>query len=241
MNEESIKFRERFLNKFTSLLSGNKKKLAEKLSKDIGTIAAVALVGNQNNSRMEVEVIAAIIKHLKPLDIHSFTVNPNKAILVGRTPQGNIVHIHPQYRVAKPKRILAEGKQDYWYVDMAIKIYSSIDENTCIGLWGVEYDGHPQHFIETGVIKSHFRDVVIENETEMRPIHITKEGWSNYPDEYIRHMMNYFYRRVRDTEHMSLEDLRNTYWNVFETADFEVIGEGKIKRAVPWESIEISK
>lgn len=229
-----------FRKDFSRLFTSNQKKRVSKLSRIIGETAAIALIGNEKTSKIEIEVVAEIISHLNPLNIYSYKMRPNKAVLSGRTHQGNLVHIHPQFRVPKPQRITDGSRQDYWYVDMAIQLYSRRDENICIGLWGAEYDGHPQHFLESGVEKSHFRDVVMENEIGMRPIHITKEYWAKHPQEYKDNMIRYFERRNYETETLSMEDLRLSYFNVFVSPELEITGEGPIKDAISWEFVELS-
>lgn len=240
MNFSSGSLDERFREDFGRLLTNNQKKRASKLSGIIGETAAIALIGNERTSKIEIEVVAEIISHLKPLNIYSYKMQPNKAVLSGRTCQGNLVHIHPQFRVPKPQRVTEGNRQDYWYVDMAIQLYSRRDENICIGLWGAEYDGHPQHFLESSIGKSHFRDVVMENEIGMRPIHITKEYWEKHPQEYRDNMAKYFERRNHETDNLAMEDLRLSYFNVFVSPELEITGDGAVKRAVSWELVEFS-
>lgn len=234
-------FRESFKRDFSRLFSNNKRKLVEKLSPSLGDVAAIALIGNERNSRTEIEVVADIVSNLRPLDIWSYKLRPNKAILVGRSYQGNLVRVHPQFRIQKPQRITANNQIEYWYVDLAIQVFSRRDEGVCIGLWGCEYDGHPAHFVESGIIKSQFRDVVMENEIGMRPIHITKEYWSKHPREYIRNLLTYIDRRNFDTDSLSEENLKLSLFNIFEAPELDLVGEGPVKQGISWECLEISE
>ena len=78
---------------------------------------------------------------------------------------------------------------------------------------------------------------VMENEIGMRPIHITKEYWQRHPQEYVTNMLKYFERRNYETENMSYEDIRFSYFNLFESPELELLGSGPVKQAVPWEEL----
>lgn len=234
-------FGDNFRRDFSRLFSNNENKLVEKLIPLVGESAAIALVGNEKTSKSEIEVVAKFISNFSPLNIYSYKTTPRKAVLSGRSYQGNLVHIHPQFRIVKPPRVTENKRQDYWYVDFAVQIFSKRIPSVCIGLWGAEYDGHTAHFVESGVLKSHFRDVVMENEIGMRPIHITKDHWKKYPNEYINNLLLYIDRRNAETESLSDSDLNMCYFNLFESPELEVVGNGPVKQGLSWELIETSE
>lgn len=229
-------FESKFMSDFGSLLTQNKWKQVDRLEPLVGRMAAIALIGNERTSRDEITVLTTIISSFQPLNLYSYKMSPNKAVLSGRSPQGNRVLIYPQFRIEKPERIITRpNRTEYWYVDIAIKIFSRKDSDICIGLWAAEYDGHPQHLIESGITFSHFRDVVIDNVIGMRPVHITKNFWSSNTKEYIDNLSLHIDRANQSTDCLSLINLRSVYSNSYDSPELEIVGDGKIKEAISWE------
>lgn len=229
-------FEIRFMQEFGKLFSNNKWKQVAKLEPIVGRVAAIALIGNERTSREEISVLADIISRFKPLQLYSYKTLPNKAVLSGYADQGNRVLIYPQFRIQKPDRIITRpNRTEYWYVDFAIKIFSRKDSYICIGLWGAEYDGHPQHLIESGIKWSHFRDVVIDNVIGMRPVHITKDYWLTNSQEYIDNVALHIDRANARADPLSIADLNNSYNGLYDSPELDVVGDGAIKHAISWE------
>lgn len=231
-------FETKFMEDFGKLFSVKKWKQVEKLTPLVGRMAAIALVGNERTSRDEIAVLAKFLTRFKPFTLYSYKTSPNKAVLAGRAEQGNLVLIFPQYRIQKPEHITRPNRTEYWYVDFAIKIFSRKCEDICIGLWGGEYDGHPQHLVESGVTRSHFRDVIMENAVNMRPVHITKSYWLTNSQDYIDNITLKIDRLNAITEHLSEASLYEVCGDAYESPELDVVGEGKMKLAVSWELLE---
>ncbi|MDX7844629.1 hypothetical protein [Aeromonas caviae] len=228
---------QRFLEQFSKNLSNKKRKKVKSLSKSNGLLVSTALYGSSRTSDAEIHVVSALLKEFNDIELYAFKTVPNKVILKAKTQDGHRVLIHPQYRVPKPLRLNGENlkKQDYWYVDLAIEIFDKNTESVVIGIWAMEYDGHPEHFTESGIKRGRFRDMVINTETDIFCIHVTKEMWASDQNEYISNMLRFIERRTRDASFMSLSDLKLRDVNLVSPPELEIVNDNGTMRAISWE------
>ncbi len=182
-------------------------------------------------------MIAALLKQFNNIEIYAFKTMPSKVVLKAKAQDGHPVLIHPQYRIPKPLRLNGKNfkRQDYWYVDLAIEIFDKDTGTVIIGIWAMEYDGYPDHFTESGIKRDRFRDMVINTETDIVCIHVTKERWSSDQNEYISNMLRFIERRAQDASCMSLSDLKLRDVNLMSLPELEIVNDNGTLRAVSWE------
>lgn len=229
--------KQKFLDQFSNNFSKKKNKKVASLSQSSGRLVSTALYGSGRTSEPEVHVIATLLKHFINIELYAFRLNPNKVILKAKTQEGYPVLIHPQYRIPKPLRLNEKGSkiQYYWYVDMVVEIYDINTESVVIGIWAMEYDGHPEHLTESGIKADRFRDMVINTETDITCIHVTKEKWASHKNEYISNMLRFIERRTRDASFMSLSDLKLRDVNLMSSPELEIVNVNGTLRAIAWE------
>ncbi|HCG8217731.1 TPA: hypothetical protein NJ504_004710, partial [Vibrio parahaemolyticus] len=202
-----------------------------------GRLVSTALYGGGRTSDPEIQVIATLLREFRDIELYAFKLKPNKVILKAKTQDGYPVLIHPQYRIPKPMRLNGKNakRQFYWYVDLAVEIYDKRDESVVIGIWAMEYDGCAEHFTESGIKSDRFRDMVINTETDIVNVHITKEHWASYQNEYTTNMLRFIERRTRDATFMSLSDLKLRDVNLMSSPELEFVNENGTLRATSWE------
>lgn len=232
---------ERFISTFSSKLSKNKKKDSERLiARGVKKCVAVGLLSAGKCSYPEAIVMSTIIGWFDDIDVYSYTEKPMSVCFSARTNNGHHLLIYPQYRLAKPTYLNNQGRerQDYWYIDLAIEflVYDKEGcESVTIGIWGLEYDGHPQHFVESGIKNSQVRDLVIDTEYDIGVRHVHKELWSGHANLVQANLNAFIHRLHTGTAHLPFEILRNRRANLEKMPTLDLIESSDgIFRAVHW-------
>ena len=196
------------LTKIQDGFSNKQKKLFDKIQLLIGEEASIALIslqGVERTSQAEIEVIANLISQFKPIKIINFIDSPRQIILSGQVPtKGHIVKIIPQYKV---KNI--NPKSQPWAIDVVFKLYRDIgDRSVEIATIGVEYDGHPSHYVESKIKSTYKRDIGIVSETGIQSIRIYPELWRKDPDFIKKAINKYFKRQIKTTEKVQVNTIK---------------------------------
>ncbi|WP_337228541.1 hypothetical protein [Proteus faecis] len=232
---------ESFVSTFSLKLSKNKQKESEKLiAKGVKSCVAIGLLSAGKCSYPEAIVMSTIIGWFNDIGIYSYTEKPMSVCFSARTNNGYHLLIYPQYRLAKPKYLNNQGRnqQDYWFVDLAIEflVYDKEDcESVIIGIWGLEYDGHPIHFVEGGIKSSQTRDLVIDTEYGISLKHIHKELWSENENLVKANLHAFIYRLYTSTALLPFEALRNKKVNLEKLPTLDLIESSDgVFRATHW-------
>lgn len=232
---------EKFISTFSSKLSMNKKRESEKLiAKGVKECVAVGLLGAVKCSYAEALVMSTVIGWFDDVDVYSYTEIPLSVCFSGKTNDGNHLLIYPQYRLAKPKYLNNQGRnqQDHWYIDLAIEflVYDKEGcESATVGIWGLEYDGHPKHFVESGIKDSQIRDLVIDTEYDIALRHVHKELWSENANLVKANLHAFIYRIYASAAFLPFEALRNRNVNLEKLPTLDLIKSSDgIFRAVHW-------
>ncbi|WP_338883541.1 hypothetical protein [Xenorhabdus sp. TH1] len=234
MTEEFVRF-------FYPKLSKNKKKDVERLvKKGVKKSVAVGLLSAGKCSYPEALMISKIIGEFSSVEICSYTEKPQSVCFLANIDDKKNVYIYPQYRLMKPLYLNKKDRkqQDYWYIDLAIELHivNPIDDDSAIiAIWGMEYDGHPQHFIESGIQDSNLRDLTINTEYDINIMHITKEIWENRSRLVHANLSRFIERRYQDVKGIPFNDLKNRQINLTKlpTLDLIRIPDGSVK-ATHW-------
>lgn len=182
---------EEIKNKF----SKKQLKLHEKIKTLIGDQPAIALAslqGESATSQKEILIMATIIEQFTPIEIMEFKHSPRKVLLSGIQCQGHPVTIQPQYKVKN-----TNPKAQPWSIDLAIELYRLVgDERIKIGALAIEYDGHPSHFLESGVKTSYKRDMNIISTEDMNIFRISADAWKEDPKHIASSIKKLFNRKI---------------------------------------------
>ncbi|NHB97213.1 hypothetical protein [Photorhabdus stackebrandtii] len=232
---------EEFVRCFYFTLSKNKKKAVKRLvKKGIQKSVAVGLLSAGRCSYPEALMISKIIDKFRGIEIFSYTEKPQSVCFSAMIDDEKIVYIYPQYRLIKPLYLNTKGRkqQDYWHIDLAIELHivnSTNDDSAIIAIWGMEYDGHPQHFNESSIRNSHLRDLTINTEYDINIMHITEEIWKDKPQLVHANLSRFIERRYQDVKKISFDDLKNRQINLTKlpTLDLIRMSDGSVK-ATHW-------
>ncbi|WLP07922.1 MULTISPECIES: hypothetical protein [Pseudomonas] len=179
--------------------SKNQRALYEKIKLMIGdepSVALISLQGESETSQAEIAVIAQIIKQFSPIEIVEHQDSPRKVILSGKRGLGHTVKISPQFKVQNEK-----PKTRAWSIDLLLELFRSVGEDKLrIAAVGIEYDGYPSHFIESGVKLAYKRDMNIASSEGIQVIRIAPDEWKKDPEYFIKHIKKYLDRRISDAE-----------------------------------------
>ncbi|HCH49426.1 MAG TPA: hypothetical protein DEV59_01785 [Proteus sp.] len=205
----------RFNKLFFAKLSKNKQDDVNRLEKKgVKRCVAIGLLSAGRCSYQEALMISSIMGLFQDIEVYSFTEKVMSVCFSGKTHNGRLVRIHPQYRLVKPVRLnnLNRKQQDYWYVDLAIEFYitdKSGDNDVVVGIWGMEYDGYPTHFLETNIKNSYLRDLVIDTEYGISLKHITQDMWKIHSHEVIANLTMFIHRLYAYVDYLPFEDLQS--------------------------------
>lgn len=187
--------------------SRRQSRLHEKLKAVIGDLPSIALIslqGESQTSQKEMEVIAELVKQFVPLKIEEYVESPRKLILSGKGAKKHSVLISPQFKIKN-----SNPKAPSWSVDLVIELFRSVGvESIKIGALGIEYDGHPSHYVETGVQKAYKRDMHIAATEGIQLIRISPSDWDDNPGQYSKAIKKYFDRKIFDAENIQKATVR---------------------------------
>jgi hypothetical protein len=187
--------------------SNRQRRLHEKLKAVIGdfpSIALISLQGVSQTSQKEMEVIAELIKQFIPLKLEKYVELPRKLILSGEGPKKHSVLISPQFKIKN-----SNPRSPSWSVDLVIELFRSVGvESIKIGALGIEYDGHPSHYVESGVQKAYKRDMHIATTEGIQLIRISPSDWDDDPSQYTKAIKKYCDRKILDAENIQKATVR---------------------------------
>ena len=113
----------------------------------------------------------------------------------------------------------AAPKSPDWRVDMAVFVYANYPiEAQRIGAMAYEYDGHPSHYIETGIKKQMVRDAHILDQEILHVQRVSSEGAKSDPGLYKKALRKYV-RHCIDTHKKTVEGTTNRLINTAFTID----------------------
>lgn len=189
------------LNNIQHSLSNSQKKLFSEISSLIGkepSLGLISLQGVEKTSQAEIRVIAQIISQFNPINIIEYQETPRRIVLGGKYSNRYTIRIIPQYKVPNIKE-----KCQPWAIDLVLELILTIDsEATSVASIGIEYDGHPEHYIESKIKSTYIRDAHIVGETGITFIKISPEGWKKESETFIKAVRKYFARQVKNTENV---------------------------------------
>ncbi|MCV4285659.1 hypothetical protein [Pseudomonas capsici] len=187
--------------------SRRQSRLHEKLKAVIGDLPSIALIslqGESQTSHKEIEVIAELVKQFVPLKLEKYVESPRKLILSGQGARKHSVIISPQFKIKN-----SNPKAPSWSVDLVIELFRSVGvESIKIGALGIEYDGHPSHYLETGIQKAYKRDMHIAVTEGIQLIRISPSDWDDDPSQYSKAIKKYCDRKIFDAEYIQKATVR---------------------------------
>lgn len=197
------------LDKIQKSLSNKQKKLFDGISPLIGSEASIGLIslqGVERTSQAEIEVIAKLITQFSPIKIEEFIASPRYITLGGQGTKGHYVKIFPQYKV---KNI--NTKAQSWAIDLVLELHRAIGSDlVCIASIGVEYDGHPAHYVESNIKNTYQRDIGIVSESGIFSIRISPEKWKKDESVFKKAIKKYFEHQVKIIENVQSRTI-NTF------------------------------
>lgn len=198
------------LEEIKDKFSKKQRKLYENIKTMIGDDPAIALAslqGESATSRKELLIIAQIIEQFTPIEVEEFNHTPRKVIFTGVKCKGHPVTIRPQYKVTN-----TNPKASPWSIDLVIELYRLVgDDRAKIGALAIEYDGHPSHFLESGVKTSYKRDMNIISTEDLNIFRISADAWKEDPRKIINSIEKLFNRKIFFAElllHSALKTFR---------------------------------
>lgn len=155
----------------------------------------------------EIKFLAGLISEYKNISFSGY-LNGEKGLMLSATYAEDDIYKNYylifafQYRVKNP----APKSQD-WRVDMAVLVYANYPvKEQRIGGMAIEYDGHPRHFVESGIRTQMVRDANILDIAVLNVIRISEDGAKNDPGlykkairKYVRHCMDTHRETVKAT------------------------------------------
>lgn len=185
-----------------SQLTKEQKRLFNKMHPKIGELPSLALIDTHGpTSLKEIEAISVLIEQFCPLHVTESADNLRGWILLGEAPKRHTIRILLQYKVKN-----ADGKSRSWAIDLVIEIIRKLgNKDLKIGAIGVEYDGHPRHFVESGVFRAYARDMHISTDTGIQVIRIADIQWKSDPQIYIDAIKRFVKRKISDAEEIISE------------------------------------
>lgn len=191
------------LNEVANTFSKNQNRVFNKIKGTVGSEVAVALVSMQgvgNTSQQEIDFVAKLIAPFTPFKITDYTVSPKHLKLEATVENRYKLLVHPQYTVRQPDTSRTNRSKN-WSVDLVLELITTIgDQEYQIGIVGFEYDGHSDHYIESGVLKGYVRDAGILQEKGFNPVRVSSTGWKANPKHYVKALQKYVRRKIIEFE-----------------------------------------
>lgn len=171
------------------------------------TIAMALAKSSGAGSEDEIKFLVGLLCDFENIAFHSY-VNGDKGIeLSAQYAEGDAFKNYYlifsfQHRVKN-----AAPKSPDWRVDMAVLVYANYPiEAQRIGAIAIEYDGHPSHYLETGIKKQMVRDAHILDHEVLPVQRVSPEGAKSDPGlykkairKYVRHCIEIHKKTVEGT------------------------------------------
>lgn len=188
------------LQEYRKKFTNNQLDLAKEIEVRLGVDIAnclVSLLHFERTSQKEIDVISRLIEQFKPLKVEVFSDTPKKVIIGGYGPKKHHrVEIIPQFKVKNP---FPKGR--IWSMDLVINLYRHIDlQYIEICSIGIEYDGDPSHYLESGIKKAYLRDSSIASDKLIQPIRICPDDWKKDQKYFITVIKKYFEKSIQRAE-----------------------------------------
>ncbi|KAF7764857.1 hypothetical protein PCIT_b0945 [Pseudoalteromonas citrea] len=207
----------KILDEVAESFSNNQQRVFRNIKDSVGSEVAIALVSMQgvsNTSQQEIDFVANLIAPFSPFKIKSYIVSPKSLELEAVVENSYKLRVLPQYTVRQPDTSRTNRSKN-WSVDLVLELFTEIgDREYQIGIVGFEYDGHSDHYLESGVKKAYIRDAGILQEKGFNPVRVSPSGWKNNPQHYVKALKKFVRRKI---------------------IEFEKIQSASIKEALPYE------
>ena len=171
-----------------TMLSNSQRKLNSEFEEVFGKSVAQALVNELNTSstsQAELRFIARILKSYHNITIDSYASDTRSLVLRGDIYQGTVrlnnyhllFYFQRQVKNTNPKA-------NEWAIDLVVEVIRTSNGNTqSIGSIGIEYDGHPVHYVESAIKKTYERDLSILANTDTPIVRFSQDGIKADKDE----------------------------------------------------------
>ncbi|WP_336694240.1 hypothetical protein [Delftia acidovorans] len=169
-------------------LSNSQKKLNAEFEKDFGKGVAKALVNELNissTSQAELRFIAHILKSFNNITIESEAADTRSLILRGDIYRGTVrlSNYHLLFYFQRKVKSINQKKNE-WAIDLVIEVFRAENgKSQSIGRLGVEYDGHPVHYVESAIKRTYERDLYILSNTDTPIVRFSQDGIVANKDE----------------------------------------------------------
>lgn len=187
-----------FLQSVEDKLSGKQKKHLIKMEEILPRFIALGVLGmNLRSSARELDMIADILASFSDLSIYSVRHEPRQVVFDG-VYKGFVVRFWPQYIVKKPNDhpmfSVKMPQSNFWAIDFAIEVLRC---DFRIAVIAIEYDGHPNHYIESGIKKSYLRDWGIFDSEGFVPLRVAPDQWVVHPKYYKDAILRNIDRKIK--------------------------------------------
>lgn len=186
------------VEKFTK----SQKRLYKKLQHLVGedtSIRLIELLNRTSTSQNEILFIATLISRYRPFTVIS---SPSSLTLKADVEKGYEIYVYFQYEVRQPDTTRNTNSKK-WSVDLVIKlIVNNCYLNTEVATIGYEFDGHPQHSLQNGVISDKIRDAGIMQEEGFNPIRVPLEAWNTNPLHFKKCLDKFIDRSILKFEQL---------------------------------------